>query len=199
MRRVQGDRRTRTKPLPATPSGQRRRPLTVDKIGAVRRIRALMAMGWPRRELSRQAGWKGDTCALILDGRKNVVTLATDQRIRDLYDRLCMTQGPSAETRRRTIRAGWASPLAWDDDTIDDPAATPAGSYMPLPSPFRPSDEPADEAVVERLLAGDWTVPSTRAEREIVVARWTGHLRELQERSGWKIDRYTTAREDVAS
>lgn len=26
----------------------------------------------------------------------------------------------------RSARAGWAPPMAWDDETIDDPAASPA-------------------------------------------------------------------------
>ena len=33
--------------------------------------------------------------------------------------------GPSAAAARRALARGWALPLAWDDDEIDDPAATP--------------------------------------------------------------------------
>lgn len=35
-----------------------------------------------------------------------------------------MTPGPSNRVRARAARAGWAPPLAWDDN-IDDPDAVP--------------------------------------------------------------------------
>ena len=36
--------------------------------------------------------------------------------------------GPGAERARSTAkRKGWAPPMAWDDDTIDDPQAKPVG------------------------------------------------------------------------
>lgn len=99
------------------------RPLTVDKTGAVRRLQALMVMGWPRRELARQAGYQGDAFALILNGRRQSLTIATHQRVCDLYERLSMTHGPSSSTRIRASKKGWPPPLAWDD--IDDPAEQP--------------------------------------------------------------------------
>jgi hypothetical protein len=104
-------------------------PLTVPKVGAVRRIQALMANGWPRRELARQAGYQGDAFALILNGRRAALTLASDRRIRDLFDRLADTPGPSSSSALRAQAKGWPLPGSWLD--IDDPAETPDPGWQP--------------------------------------------------------------------
>ena len=140
------------------------RPLTVDKLGAVRRIHALMAIGWPRRELARQAGYQGDAFALILNGKRQRITLASHQRVADLFERLCMTPGPSSSTRIRATSKGWPVPLAWED--IDDPNERPRKGRGP-------TKHDLDPVVVERVLAGD-RLPMTTAERREVVARARG-------------------------
>lgn len=37
-----------------------------------------------------------------------------------------MIPGPSQRTRARAVRVGLVPPLAWDDETLDDPDAAPA-------------------------------------------------------------------------
>jgi hypothetical protein len=70
-----------------------------------------------------------------------------------------------SRTINRAKAAGWASPLAWDDDTIDDPTArsnrgTPLGGTA------------FDEIAVERALHGD-DVHLRPVERAEVVHRLT--------------------------
>ena len=46
-----------------------------------------------------------------------------------LYDELWNTPGGSAQSERIAARHGWALPIEWDDDRIDDPKARPYMSY----------------------------------------------------------------------
>ncbi len=124
------------------------RPLLISKVGAVRRLQALMTLGWPRRVLAEEAGYKGDVFSLVLNGRRQTLTLATHQRIADLYERLCMTPGPSSSTRIRAAKKGWAPPLAWND--IDDPCERPMGQVRGHGN----REDLLDEAVVHRVLNG---------------------------------------------
>lgn len=98
---------------------------TVPAIGSARRIRALVAMGWRYVDLEPETGISS----------KELSRLATDSQLRigrvragmvaEAYDRLSMTTGPSSKARVRARRKGWAPPLAWDDETIDDPMESP--------------------------------------------------------------------------
>ena len=96
----------------------------VPRVGAVRRVQALMAMGWSHQELDR-AGVPNT--ARLLTGTGNLVTIQRWREISELYDRLSMTPGPSPQTRGWAKTLGYAPPLAWDEDTIDDPRAQPHG------------------------------------------------------------------------
>jgi len=98
-------------------------PLLIDATGTHRRIQALQALGWPRRHLEPAAGLQAGRLSQIL--RATVVTRTTATAIAHIFDQLCMTPGPSAVTRHRAAVKDWPPPLAWDDDTIDDPAAEP--------------------------------------------------------------------------
>lgn len=154
-------------------------PLLVPKVGAVRRLQALMRIGWSRRELARRAGYKGDAFALILNSSRRPITVATHQRIADLFERLAMHPGPSQRTVEHAERMGWPPPLAWNDP--DDPDERPD---------LTATDDLPDPVVVERILSGDWRLSATPAERAEVVARWTGSLNELGRLTGWRVDRY---------
>ena len=50
---------------------------------------------------------------------------ATARKVADLYDQLWDQPGNRAKSINLARARGWALPLAWDDDEIDDPAATP--------------------------------------------------------------------------
>ena len=91
----------------------------VPAIGARRRIRALLVIGWTHASICTAAGLPPMRSAVILSQAGDFVALATHDRIAAAYDELAMRPGPSARNRR----LGYPPPLAWDD--IDDPEATP--------------------------------------------------------------------------
>lgn len=134
----------------------------VPKIGAVRRVQALMAMGWTRDHLD-AAG--ATSLPRLLHGQGDLVTARKWREIREVYDRLSMTPGPSSETRRRALERGYAPPLAWDEDSIDDPAASP----QVLPPKTASAD--LDQVAVGRTVAGEAGAPAalTRPERLEVI------------------------------
>ena len=115
---------------------------TVPAIGAVRRVQALMAIGWRKADLQ-TAGIP--TAQLVTRSRPHI-TVAGWNQVRQVYDRLCMTPGPSPATGGRATRLGYAPPLAWDEGTIDDPRATPQFGEPRAPSAG------VDQVVVARAI-----------------------------------------------
>ena len=94
----------------------------VPRVGAARRVQALLAMGWPHHALG-AAGIVNS--AQIIGASGDLITVQRWRQVRDVYDRLSMTPGPSPETRGWAAKLGYAPPLAWDEEGIDDPTATP--------------------------------------------------------------------------
>lgn len=93
--------------------------------GVSRRLRALNAIGYPTRLLATEVGTTQEVICDHLRGERKFVLARTDQRVREVYARLCMTPGPSEISARLALKSGYAPPLAWDD--IDDIDETPAG------------------------------------------------------------------------
>lgn len=111
----------------------------LDAAGTVRRLQALAFNGWPMAALGRRLGVSRQSLRQTL--RYTRVSRATAETVRALYDELwdqAPPQGDKFERRAATMtrnqaRAnGWVPPLAWDEDAIDDPAATPAGDWERL-------------------------------------------------------------------
>jgi hypothetical protein len=104
---------------------------SVDGTGTRRRLEALVAIGWPATHLARKLRVSPPTAFRILRGYP--VTAGTAKRVRKLYDD--MWDHPAPESRERKIalgiaaKRGYFSPLAWDDDEIDDPKARPHGEW----------------------------------------------------------------------
>ncbi|MEN3123249.1 hypothetical protein [Janibacter sp. LM] len=100
----------------------------IDGTGTRRRLQALVAIGWSMGELARRLDIRPSNIGATIHGHREV-TVATATRARDLYDELWDTPAPpsgrhgSVPTRARAYadRMGWVPPLAWDDETIDDP------------------------------------------------------------------------------
>lgn len=99
----------------------------VDGFGTARRVQALCRLGW---SLAEQAQITRRTVAefeVLL--RAEPVPTRVAYQIDGLYRRLVSNlwrPGPAAdETRAWAAAQGWASPLEWTADTIDDPAAVP--------------------------------------------------------------------------
>lgn len=106
----------------------------VDGTGTRRRLRALMTQGWSKRKLALRLGMlPSNLWATFCSDR---VYASTAVAVRRLYDELWdATPSRSTPAERvaysKTVRyaqaRGYAPPLAWDDDTIDDPEAVPQG------------------------------------------------------------------------
>jgi hypothetical protein len=125
----------------------------VDITGTRRRAQALAATGWSQARLARELGLTAaNFCAML---RRDQVTAATARAVGELYDRLWNRPPPEhdqrtriavARARNRAEREGWAPPLAWDDDQIDDPGAEPAEGWKRPARRTRPSAELAEDA-----------------------------------------------------
>lgn len=96
-----------------------------DSTGTARRLRALVAMGYSQADIGRAVGISPTYISKLANQNRGQVNPDTADRIIALYDKLSMTPGPSRWARDWAHRKGWMPPLAWDDDTIDDPAAQP--------------------------------------------------------------------------
>lgn len=94
-----------------------------------RRIQALLALGWRHADMQARSGVQ-TACVMNQAGRW--VTVRTFTRVAVMYEDLWDKPGPSARTRNRAARRGYAPPLAWDD--IDDPNQTPDLGERPRPN-----------------------------------------------------------------
>lgn len=97
----------------------------VSSCGTVRRLRALVAIGWTQSTLCDRLGVLPGNGCRIFRGEQDYVSQLTAERVRKLYDELAMLPGPSDRARSHAKKRKWAPPLAWDDDTIDLPDAKP--------------------------------------------------------------------------
>ncbi|HEY1178253.1 MAG TPA: hypothetical protein VGF17_19025 [Phytomonospora sp.] len=152
--------------------------LTVQPIsptGTMRRVQALYALGWTCPEIGARMGVSGARVGHILNGLYGRVTPETAARVRAVYDELGMTvpqdkpmvrrgDCPIHERARRDARRrGYAPPLAWDDDTIDDPAARPDRAALRRRQRRTPADLAED---VEDILSHNPLTTATEiAER----------------------------------
>ncbi|MFT4225322.1 hypothetical protein [Micropruina sp.] len=112
-------------------------------IGTRRRLEALCAIGWSLAEISRHAGMSDSWAAMILRSIRTTPDVAA--KIRAIYDQLWNQQPPTdtwgdrinrGRAKARAARRGYAPPLAWDDDTIDEAHAQPFG-HNPSTQPKR--------------------------------------------------------------
>lgn len=102
-----------------------------DATGTRRRLRAMARMGWPAPVLAAETGLAEETVRMIAAGRRRRVHTTTARAVCEVYDRLSMTPGPRPWVATWARNRGWHPPLAWDDDDLDDPTATPAQPEAP--------------------------------------------------------------------
>ena len=112
-----------------------RGPLWIDATGTTRRLRALVALGWTQLDRAERYGASDQYLSLLTRGdRHPKVHIDTANRVRTMYEQLCMTVPAHRPAwvhdrqRRYAARRGWAPPLAWDGDDIDNPQARPVGA-----------------------------------------------------------------------
>jgi len=97
----------------------------IPVLGTTRRLRALAAKGHPLYRIAERVGIAHSHIRRLASGRQPFVTTPTARAIAQVYDQLWNVDGGSVPTRNRARAAGWVPPLAWDDDTIDNPQAEP--------------------------------------------------------------------------
>lgn len=161
--------------------------IRVDPTGTRRRLQALVATGWSGSKLAGLLGRNPANFIPVISGGRNVGA-ATARAVAEMYERLSMTPPPqvthgdkiaASRARRWASNRGWPPPLAWDDDQLDDPAATPHTEAA--------AENEADFAAVARFLDGDRTVTLTHAERvdvarQLTLRGWSNNriMRELR-------------------
>lgn len=141
----------------------------VDATGSRRRLQALMAVGWSGSRLGRELGLDPTNFHAMIHRAR--VEAATARAVRHLYDRL-WDRAPKAGSRweagaitrakAAARRLGWAPPVAWDDDTIDDPAARPDVGER--------GSSRLDLAEVEHLAAGGCSLEETARRMGVTVS-----------------------------
>ncbi len=127
--------------------------------GTQRRLQALMARSWSMQAIAQETGLRAPQLARALENPATITPkLATD--VIAAYDRLWGKTPPSATPAQQELaRAaetaarlrGWAPPLAWDDDKIDNPRAEPVEGWQRRP---RAQHRSADLAEDARFLDG---------------------------------------------
>lgn len=103
----------------------RQPPGWIDSTGVARRLQALAAIGWSTTTLGRRLGYDRRTVASLRNQRRPRILVPNHTRIVALYDDLWDTTGGCTRTQRTAHARGWAPPMAWDDQSIDDPTAQP--------------------------------------------------------------------------
>ncbi len=128
----------------------------VDGTGTRRRLQALVATGWSQTRLASRLGMtSGNLTPMLHDRRGGCVTVARARAVTDLYDEL-WDQAPTADNRwfdagishakTAARRHGWVVPLAWDEDTIDDPEAVPNLGHTSARRAGRPVEDLVEDA-----------------------------------------------------
>lgn len=152
-----------------------------DLSGAV--IAAHVAVGWPQSRLAERLGWTPPNFSSLIRAERAQVEQRTAAAVAKLYDQLWQVspEGPSAaRARRHAARRGWPGPLAWDDETIDDPAAAPDRG------PSRAPMGEIDPAAVEALVAGRLTAADVRpAERYAAILQLSREGRSAADIAAW--------------
>lgn len=156
----------------------------VDATGTRRRIQALAAMGWSANVIASRVGISEETLSKWRSA--TLVSRGTAKKVARWYDELSMLNPPVRDrwerysvgsTKGRARAAGWAPPLAWDEETIDDPTAVPETGWEPdRRTPERWLTR-HDETLVEAALRGEKPRLSPVERRAAVTAlhayRWS--------------------------
>lgn len=158
--------------------------MLVPSLGAARRVRALMALGWRHEDITDLIGGRASH---HLSAHRHKTINAHDWRLVDAaYEAMSGTPGPSEKSRRRAAGQGFVPPLAWVD--IDDPSEERTASEA------RPTGRAGIDLVrVSEVLDGGWRLATTPKEKVEVVRRWSQQGRslvELERLTGWNTNRY---------
>lgn len=125
----------------------------INGVGTRRRLQALVAIGWTQRLIGLELGVVQSRVKALT--HQDGVTARVAFEVRDVFDRLSMTVGPSNQTRIRAAAKGWLPPLAWDDidnpDEVPDLGADRRASFMERYEECRDHVGLADWQIAERM------------------------------------------------
>lgn len=113
----------------------------MSRIGTIRRLQALAAIGWTQTQIAAELGTTRQHVSAAMRGRvevgrraghthKREETLRSAALVREAYGSL--RDGPAHRAKACDWRgrvSGWYPPTAWDECDIDDPTARPWDSY----------------------------------------------------------------------
>lgn len=97
----------------------------VPAVGAVRRLQALGAIGYTMVELGSRLGTDRINLDRYIAGKWRRMPRQFHAEVCALFEELWNQPVDNARAKSMAARKGWAPPMAWDDDTIDDPSAVP--------------------------------------------------------------------------
>ncbi|MFD5208464.1 hypothetical protein ACFWNF_16240 [Streptomyces anulatus] len=104
---------------PAATGGQ-----YIDSTGTVRRVRALIALGYTLIDIAEAAAVAVTRVQTLAAGYPSLRRTVAE-RITNAYRELSETPGTNTRAKNRARTNGWAPPAAWDDDRLNDPQARP--------------------------------------------------------------------------
>lgn len=124
----------------------------VDSLGSIRRLQALVAIGWSQHRLAEILGMFPGNFGKVIHGGRGGIRQATARRIEEIFNENWNTP-PEAHNRferagitrakREALAKRWVPAAAWDD--IDDPTEVPKADLRDESGDSRPS------GVVEKL------------------------------------------------
>lgn len=91
----------------------------VPAIGVQRRIQALHYMGHAKNDIGEVLGVTDSRLYVLM--RQESTGTHTIEEIHRVYLKMRDQRGDNEYARWRAFRLGWAPPMAWDDENIDDP------------------------------------------------------------------------------
>ena len=145
--------------------------MLVPAVGPVRRLQALVRIGYGFPRLAATTGYERDFLADFALSPPDVVDVDLADTLAGLYDRWHFTSGSDMAARDFGRRHRFAAPLSWAIDSddegghIDDPAATPVG--VP-PAALRVVPEDFADIVADHRELGHW-------DEDIAVALGLSH------------------------
>lgn len=100
--------------------------LQPDATGTVRRVRALVAVGWRLSDISAAIGVTAPSLSRLVNGKQRSVSVRVARAVRGLYDRAAWERrrGDGSDRARAWAASnGWRSAMWWDDIDNDQEAA----------------------------------------------------------------------------
>lgn len=147
----------------------------VPSLGTVRRLRALVAIGWTQTEIADRMHMKVTNFTKLVLGYRPRVTAATAGAADELFRALWSeprTGGWSDRARQIAVSRSWVGPLGWDDIDTD-----------PEPAVVEVSEQTKGERFLEDV---EWLLESGEPVAQITatLGRTAGAISKLAERHG---------------